>query len=40
VKYICGLVLCFIASEAVAQNICGPVRNLFCGCGINGKKHK
>ena len=23
-KYICGLVLCFIASEAIAQNICGP----------------
>ena len=23
-KYICGLVLCFIASTAVAQNICAP----------------
>jgi len=24
VKYICGLVLCFISSEVVAQSICGP----------------
>ena len=27
-KYICGLVLCFIASEVVAQNICGPREEL------------
>lgn len=27
-KYICGLVFCFIASEAIAQNVCGPREEL------------